>query len=28
MLDDAKDHCGVIGIWDHPQAAEMAYLGL
>ncbi|MBN1893352.1 amidophosphoribosyltransferase, partial [bacterium] len=28
MPDDVKDHCGVIGIWDHPQAAEMAYLGL
>jgi amidophosphoribosyltransferase len=26
--DEPKEHCGVIGIHGHPEAAEMAYLGL
>ena len=26
--DEPKEFCGVIGIYGHPEAAEMAYLGL
>src|SRR5512137_936088 len=26
--DKPKEFCGVIGIYGHPEAAEMAYLGL
>src|SRR5687767_7489277 len=25
---EAKEKCGVFGIWGHPQGARMAYLGL
>lgn len=28
MSDEVKDHCGVFGIYGHPRAAEIAYLGL
>jgi amidophosphoribosyltransferase len=28
MLDTFKDECGVFGIFGHPEAANMAYLGL
>src|SRR5215831_15971709 len=28
MLDKFKDECGVFGIFGHPEAANMAYLGL
>jgi amidophosphoribosyltransferase len=28
MLDKFKDECGVFGIFDHPEAANMTYLGL
>jgi amidophosphoribosyltransferase len=28
MLDKFKDECGVFGIYGHPEAANMAYLGL
>ena len=28
MLDKFKDECGVFGIYDHPEAANLAYLGL
>lgn len=28
MMDKPKEECGVIGIYNHPGAAEMAYLGL
>lgn len=28
MSDEVKDHCGVFGIFGHPKAAEIAYLGL
>lgn len=28
MSDEVKDHCGVFGIFGHPRAAEIAYLGL
>jgi amidophosphoribosyltransferase len=28
MIEDIKEHCGIIGIFGHPEAAEMAYLGL
>jgi amidophosphoribosyltransferase len=28
MLDKFKDECGVFGIFDHPEAANIAYLGL
>lgn len=23
-----RDECGVVGVWDHPEAARLAYLGL
>ena len=28
MLDKYKDECGVFGIFGHPEAANMTYLGL
>lgn len=28
MSDEIRDHCGVFGIYGHPRAAEIAYLGL
>ena len=28
MLDKLKDECGVFGIFGHPEAANMTYLGL
>jgi len=28
MVKDKKEHCGVFGIFDHPDAAHLAYLGL
>jgi amidophosphoribosyltransferase len=28
MIDKFKDECGVFGIFDHPEAANMTYLGL
>lgn len=28
MTEEIKEHCGIIGIYGHPEAAEMAYLGL
>ena len=28
MADDLKEHCGLFGIYGHPEAAQMAYLGL
>src|SRR6202521_1864578 len=28
MLDKFKDECGVFGIFGHPEAAKMTYLGL
>ncbi len=28
MSDEVKDHCGVFGIFGHPKAAEISYLGL
>ena len=28
MSDEVKDHCGVFGIYGHPRAAEVTYLGL
>jgi len=28
MSDEVKDHCGVFGIYGHPKASEIAYLGL
>ena len=28
MLDKFKDECGVFGIFGHPEASKMAYLGL
>src|SRR5206468_4281728 len=28
MLDKFKDECGVFGIFGHPEAANMSYLGL
>ena len=27
-MDKFKEECGVFGIWNHPEAANMAYLGL
>ena len=26
--DGFRDECGVVGVWDHPEAARLAYLGL
>ena len=26
--DKLHDECGVVGIWNHPEAANLAYLGL
>jgi len=28
MFDKFKDECGVFGIWGHPEAANLTYLGL
>ena len=28
MLDKFHDECGVVGIYGHPDAANLAYLGL
>ena len=28
MVDKFKDECGVFGIFGHPEAANMTYLGL
>ena len=28
MFDKFKDECGVFGIFGHPEAANMTYLGL
>ena len=28
MMDKPKEFCGIVGIYGHPEAAEMAYLGL
>jgi amidophosphoribosyltransferase len=28
MLDKFRDECGVFGVFNHPEAANMAYLGL
>ena len=28
MLDKFKDECGVFGIFGHPEAANLTYLGL
>src|SRR5256885_2473765 len=28
MLDKFKDECGVFGIFNHPEASNMTYLGL
>ena len=28
MLDKFKDECGVFGIFGHPEASNMTYLGL
>ncbi|PLY04843.1 MAG: amidophosphoribosyltransferase [Desulfuromonas sp.] len=28
MYDKLKDECGVFGIWGHPEAANLSYLGL
>src|SRR5687768_13563783 len=28
MLDKFKDECGVFGIFNHPEAANLTYLGL
>jgi amidophosphoribosyltransferase len=28
MFDKLKEECGVFGIWGHPEASNMAYLGL
>ena len=26
--DRFHEECGVVGIWNHPEAARLAYLGL
>ena len=28
MLDKFKEECGIFGIFGHPEAANMTYLGL
>lgn len=28
MSEHLKEHCGIFGVFGHPQAAELAYLGL
>ena len=28
MFDKFKDECGVFGVWGHPEAAHLTYLGL
>ena len=28
MLDKFHDECGVVGVYGHPDAANLAYLGL
>ena len=28
MFDKLKDHCGVVGVFGHPEASTMTYLGL
>ena len=30
VIDDDKfhDECGIFGVFDHPEAANLAYLGL
>ena len=28
MLDELKEECGIIGIYNHPEASNLAYLGL
>jgi amidophosphoribosyltransferase len=28
MLDKFRDHCGVVAVWNNPEASTMAYLGL
>lgn len=28
MIDSFKEECAVFGIWNHPEASQMAYLGL
>src|ERR1700729_1325854 len=27
-LDSFREECGVFGIWEHPEASRMTYLGL
>jgi amidophosphoribosyltransferase len=28
MSDEAREHCGLFGIYNHPEAAQLTYLGL
>ncbi len=28
MFDKFREECGVVGVYGHPEAANMAYLGL
>ena len=28
MSDEIKEYCGLFGIFNHPQAAQLTYLGL
>ena len=28
MLDELKEECGIVGIYNHPEASNLAYLGL
>ena len=28
MFDKLRDHCGVVGVFGHPEAATIAYLAL
>ncbi|NNF56797.1 MAG: amidophosphoribosyltransferase, partial [Rhodothermaceae bacterium] len=27
-MDKARDHCGIVGIFNHPEAARLTYFGL
>lgn len=28
MLDEFKDECGIVGVYNHPEASKLTYLGL
>ena len=28
MLDELKEECGIVGVYNHPEASNLTYLGL